>query len=371
MAQGGNSQDLKTVTTDGQGSFAFSDLSTDKTISYVIFIRYQGAQYLSNVITLNNNPTQQVNLTVYEATQSTDKLAIVNATALFQEPKIAQKTITVSEAFSFKNLSTHTYVGVLDDANKGKPNALLFSLPEGAKNINLQRGFIGYTVVQVDRGFATDAALLPGNSEFAFSFDMPYTSSTYDFTYETFLPTVAISFFVPPDIHASSQVLTSQGIVNTGENQRPYNLLRATALPSQKHVDLRLEGLLTDLPSDSATSFNALLIWLILAGIVILATLGVVWFVISSQRPRKSQKANSKKTSANPSQKKRSVPTDQVNQPKPSTAKEREQALLDALLKLDQDYETGKLSKEVYEERRRKTKARLRSILTEKESTLR
>jgi hypothetical protein len=371
MAQGGNSQDLKTATTDEQGTFSFSGLSTDKTISYVIFLRYQGAQYLSDVITLNNNPTQQVNLKVYEATQSTDKIAIVNATALFQEPNITQKTITVSEAFSFTNLNTHAYVGVLDDASKGKPNALLFSLPLGAENINLQKGFTGYNVIQVDRGFATDAALLPGNNEFAFSFDMPYTSSTYDFTYETFLPTVALSFFVPPDIHASSQVLTSQGIVNTGDNQRPYNLLKATGLPSQKHIDLHLEGLLTQLPSDSATSFNPLLIWLIFAGIVILATLGIAWFVIGSHQPRKSKKAKGKKPSANLSQKKGSIPTDKVNQPKPSTIKEREQALLDALLKLDQDYEAGKLSKEAYQERRGKTKARLRAILTEKESSLR
>src|SRR5215470_1659456 len=56
MAQGNNSQDLMTVTTDAQGSFSFSSLSTDKTISYVIFALYQGAQYLSDVITLNNNP---------------------------------------------------------------------------------------------------------------------------------------------------------------------------------------------------------------------------------------------------------------------------------------------------------------------------
>ncbi len=371
MAQGSNAQDLMTVTTDAQGAFSFSNLSTDKTISYAVFARYQGAQYLSDVITLNNNPTPQVNLTVYEATQTTDKLAIINATALFHEPDILQKTVTVSEAFSFKNLDTHTYVGILDAANKSKPNALLFSLPSGAKNINLQKGFTGYNVVQVDRGFATDAALLPGNNDFAFSFDMPYTSSTYDFNYEPFLPTVSLSFFVPPDIHASSHVLTSQGIVNTSDNQRPYNLLKAEGLPAQKNVDLHLEGLLTQLPADTATSFNPLLIWLVLAGIVILATLGVVWFVISSRRPRHAKKASGKKSSANQSQKKSVVAADKVKRPADSAAGEREQALLDALFKLDQEYEAGKLSKEGYEERRRKTKARLRSLLSEKESSIR
>src|SRR5579859_929214 len=64
MAQGNNSQDLVPATTDAQGSFSFSNLSTDKTISYAVFTLYQGAQYLSDIVTLNNNPTQQVNLTV-------------------------------------------------------------------------------------------------------------------------------------------------------------------------------------------------------------------------------------------------------------------------------------------------------------------
>jgi 5-hydroxyisourate hydrolase-like protein (transthyretin family) len=371
MAQGNNSQDLKTLTTDAQGSFSFSNLSTDKTISYAVFTRYQGAQYLSNVLTLNYTAKQQVNVTVYDATQSTGKIAIDNATALFHEPDITNKTVTVSEAFSFTNLDTHSYVGILNAANKGKPNALLFSLPAGAKNINLQKGFTGYNVIQVDHGFATDAALLPGNNDFAFSFDMPYTSSSYDFSYETFLPTVSLSFFVPPDIHASSQILTSQGIVNTSDNNRPYNLLTAKTLPAQKIVDLHLEGLVTQLPADTATSFNPWLIWLIVAGIVVVAAIGIAWFVTSSQRSASAKNAGGKKPSTNQSDKNSATTADKVKKPKPSTAKEREEALLATLLKLDQDYEAGKLSKGAYEEQRGKTKARLRSLLSEKEGAIR
>jgi 5-hydroxyisourate hydrolase-like protein (transthyretin family) len=371
MAQGNNAQDLKTLTTDAQGTFSFPNLSTDKTINYAVFAHYQGAQYLSNVIALNYTPMQQLNLTVYAATQSTSKIAIVNATALLKEPNILTKTITVSEAFSFKNLDIHTYVGVLNAANKSKPNALLFSLPAGAKNINLQKGFTGYNVIQVDHGFATDAALLPGSNDFAFSFDMPYTSSSYDFSYKTFLPTVSLSFFVPPDIHASSHTLTSQGIVNTKDYTRPYNLLNASSLPAQKNVDLHLEGLLTQLPANTATSFDPWLIWLIVGGIVILATLGIAWFVTSLQRSPNAKKASGKTSSTNQSRENDVTTTNKTRKSKPATAKEREQALLDALLKLDQDYEAGKLSKEVYEARRGKTKARLRSMLSEKESSIR
>lgn len=45
---------------------------------------------------------------------------------------------------------------------------------------------------------------------------------------------------------------------------------------------------------------------------------------------------------------------------------DKEQALLQELLDLDKAFEAGKLTKKVYQERRAKTKARLRAIMREK-----
>src|SRR5579875_624513 len=196
MAQGQNAQDFATAKTDAQGNYTFTNLATDKTISYALYINYQGAQYTSDLISLADKPQQQVNLTVYEATSSSAKVAVVDATILMQDPSAHNGIFTVSEVYDFKNLDTHTYVGSLD-ASKGRPNALLFSLPAGARNIKLQAGFDGYQVIQVNSGFATNAALPPGDSEFAFSFDVPYTGTSYNLNYTTLYPTVSLSFLVP------------------------------------------------------------------------------------------------------------------------------------------------------------------------------
>ena len=59
MAEGNNTRDLATATTDAQGTFSFDNLSTDKTISYAVYIRYQGAQYVSDLVTLSRNPSPQ------------------------------------------------------------------------------------------------------------------------------------------------------------------------------------------------------------------------------------------------------------------------------------------------------------------------
>src|ERR1051326_365855 len=72
MAQGNNTHDLATAMTDAQGTFSFDNLSTDKTINYAVYIRYQGAQYVSDLVTLDSNPSPQLNLTVYQATQRTE-----------------------------------------------------------------------------------------------------------------------------------------------------------------------------------------------------------------------------------------------------------------------------------------------------------
>jgi hypothetical protein len=288
---------------------------------------------------------------VYEATASTAKVAVVQTTILLHEPDAQIGMITVSELFFFKNLDTSTYVGSLD-ASHGKPNALLFSLPSGARNVSLSSGFDGYKVIQVDRGFATDAALPPGDSQFAFSFEVPYTASSYDFAYTVMYPTVQLSVMVPPDIHASSSTLTSQGVMTA--DQHPYHLFKASQLLANQEAHLQLEGLPVHKPVNAPSALNTTTVWLIVALLIMLAILVVTWFLLRSyQRKDMKQQPPSRARTATKSS--------------ASTTKDREQTLLQELLELDKAFEAGKLSKAAYHERRAKTKARLRAILHEQE----
>src|SRR2546423_11569079 len=235
MAQGNTATDLASVTTDARGSYAFDNLSTGKTISYALYIRYQGAQYNSALITLNTKPVQQVNLTVYQATTSTANMAIVRATILLHKPDAQKGIIPVSELFIFRNLDLRTYVGSLD-ASKGKPNALRFSLPHTASKVSLGKGFEGYNAIQVDTGFASGAAVPPGDSQFAFTFDMPYSASEYDFDYTAVYPTVLMTFLSPPEIHANSDTLSSQGSITS--DQHTYTLFEGKALLAAMPVNV-------------------------------------------------------------------------------------------------------------------------------------
>lgn len=361
MAQGQNAQDLATAKTDAHGSFSFANLSTDKTISYAVYIRYQGAQYTTDLVSLADKPQQQVNLTVYEATKSSAKVAVVDATMLMQEPGAHSGAFTVSAVYAFKNLDTHAYVGSLN-ASKGPPNALLFSLPQGARNVKLQDGFDGYQVIQVNSGFATDAALPPGDSQFAFSFDVPYTNSSYNLSYTTLYPTVSLNFLAPPDIHVSPRGLTAQGTV-TGNDQHVYQSFKASTLPAHTGVSLTLEGLTMPTSSGQSSSpLNLGNLWLVVGLLIMIAIIFVTAFIYGIQQRLFPGKG-----------KRRSFFSGRRRYQKPASSRQTNRAdeLLHELLELDKRYEAGKMSKSTYQERRARLKARLRALMSDQEAARR
>ncbi|TMD34521.1 MAG: carboxypeptidase regulatory-like domain-containing protein [Chloroflexi bacterium] len=367
MAQGDNARDVSSATTDAHGSFSFADLATGKSISYALYSRYQGAQYTSAIISLDTKPAQQLNLTVYQATKSTANIAIVRATILLRQPDAQKGIIPVSELFIFRNLDSRTYVGSLD-ASKGKPNALRFSLPHTASKVSLGKGFEGYNAIQVDTGFASDAAVPPGDSQFAFTFDMPYSASEYDFDYTAVYPTVLLTFLAPPQMQAGSDILTSQGPITS--DKQTFNLLQAKALLAGKEVHVQLAGLPTPplVPRTPATTTsNPGIPWLVVVLLIMAAILSITGVIYRSMR---RQAALSPKKQAGKARTKQPVQVQRQQKASPvkqgNKTGKSEQALLQELLELDKTYETGKIKKTVYQERRAKLKAQLRALMSEK-----
>ena len=127
-------------------------------------------------------------LSVYDVTHSTASLRILSATALFREPRPANGLIGVAELFTFQNESATAFVGTTDPVD-GQPMGLLrFALPAGATNITLGKGFDGAQAAQVAAGFGANATVPPGQTQFAFVFDLPYTGTSYTFPLKVVYP---------------------------------------------------------------------------------------------------------------------------------------------------------------------------------------
>jgi hypothetical protein len=227
------------------------------------------------------------------------------------------------------------------------PNALRFSLPKNARNVSLKSGFDGYQVIQVDSGFATDAAIPPGMSQFAFSFQAPYTTSSYDFSYMVMYPTVNLSLLVPLNMHASSAGMDSQGPVNA--NQTTFQQFNAKKLLANAQIHVQLDGLPVSQQTVIPQPLNRNSLWLILAVMLMLAIVSVTWLLYRLSRrrapTRRKQTLHISSNKALPSQ------------------NEQQEALLQELLHLDKAYEAGTIKKSVYEQRRTKTKTELRNLM--------
>ncbi|HJT55170.1 MAG TPA: carboxypeptidase-like regulatory domain-containing protein, partial [Ktedonobacteraceae bacterium] len=363
MAQGNNSSDLTKVTTDAQGRYSFSGLNTDKTINYAIYTLYQGAQYVTDLIDLSNKPTQQINLTVYDATTSISNIAVVQASALVGKPDAQNGLLTISESFFFENLGATTYVGSLQ-ATGSKPNALRFSLPPGARKLSLSDGFNGYSAIQVDPGFATDAAIPPGTSQFAFSFQVPYSATSYDFSYTAIYPTVYFSLLLPLDIHATSSGLNSEGPKTT--QQGTFQLLDIKQLTAGNQVHAQLDGLPASKTAPTSTPSNQNYLWIVAGLLLMLAIIAVTSFLYRAthrQSPTRQKRTSSSRAGSH-KQKARSQSTANTTRKKEVASQDRQQALLQELLELDTAYEAGNIKKATYQERRAKTKAELRALMS-------
>lgn len=360
MAEGNSARDLITLTTDAQGNYAFSALESDASVQYAIYTYYQNAQYVSDLIDLSKNANQQVNLTVYDATTSTENIAVVQATILLDKPNSQTGMLSVSEDFFFENLNNTTYVGKLD-ASHGKPNALIFTLPTGAKLLSLGTGFDGYNSIQVDGGFASNAAIPPGTSRFSFSFQVPYSGTSYQFIYKTVYPTVALSLLTPTSILTTPQGLTSKGPTNTQSGT--YAMFQAKTLGANQSVQARLDGLPapSKATSQQASSLNANLLWLVVLLIVLLALVGVGGYLYNTRRHR-ATRGRSNASSAT----RKNAPAAQTTRKSTATPTTRE-ALLQEMLELDKAFEAHKLKKAAYYELRAQLKARLRELMSEQE----
>jgi len=381
VAQGNNSKDAQTTITDAGGNYSFSSLSNDKTLTYAVYIRYQNANYSSDSLSLVNQPEQKVDLTVYDATTDSSKMAVIESTLLVKQVDSQRHVLNVSAIFAFKNLDGRAFVGSLD-ATQGRPKALFFPLPAGARAISLQKGLIGYRAIQAGNGFATDAMVPPGDSEFSYGFEVPYTGTSFNYDYKAIYPTLGVSLLVPTQYHVSSPDITPKGVVNNAD--RPYNLYTAANLPPERQVVMKIEGLpqapesVTGTGTGTSSGLNS--IWVIVLIIVLVGLVILLWNIVRIVRVKmglepeegKRDKARGRGSKHATAEKKATSRAQHEDEEAHSSSQEkRRKALMEELLELDKEYEAGKISKSAYQEKRNKTKALLRTIMREQEATRR
>jgi hypothetical protein len=155
-------------------------------------------------------------------------------------------------------------------------------------------------------------------------------------------------------------------VVNAGDDQGTYHAFVASTLLPQQQFNLTIDGLvLPPAPAASVSSLNPVVIWIIVTVVVMLIIVALSWYLTSSRR-RQSRVA--RVTSAGGSIKAKAGGTNVKKKAAVDTSADRREQLLQEMLRLDRAFEEGKMSKATYEERRSKAKARLRTVISERET---
>ncbi len=355
----GQARDLATTTTDGQGRFSFGGLAADNATIYAVYTRFQGGLYASGPITLATASNQQAMVTAYDATTSDANLRITNVVTLIRQPRPTVGLIGVGEFVTFHNSGTTAFVGGTAPAN-GLPMGLLrFALPSGATNLTPGVGFIGSQVIQVDTGFGATATVPPGDSEFAFAFDMSYASTQALVSYKAEYPSAQVAVLAPPTMLVEARDFSARGITDAFGSR--YQVFWAASVRANASATLRL----WDLPTAGEPSnldFRALLALVAVLALLIVGLLLRYLKRGNLAAPSRLVALENAAISANAPARQRTAAAGRA-----AGRQTEHQALLRELLTLERARAAGTLDQATYRQREAETRAALRALLAEED----
>ncbi|MGE3909750.1 MAG: hypothetical protein AB7K36_10375 [Chloroflexota bacterium] len=330
--------DERRVRTDGAGRFRVEDLATGPEMLYFPIIDYQRAAYFPDRPVLFQTPDPvNVEITIYEATASSENLSFERLNMLVMD--VTPTAMTVMEMGAVVNNSDRTLAA--DPETTGSARTLRFALPPGAIQITGQAGLPTDSLESTPDGFATTDAVKPGRREIAFSYQLPYQSSSVDFGRTFTLPVGTFTVYLPDEsIQLVGPGLTTNGTAELGG--RTFRQYSIQNVQPGTAVRFRLSGL----PAPFFGTARELGFAVAAAASVALMTL-----LLLSLRRRRSMQAAEQETEE--------LAADAADT---SAAITERQALIRAVADLDERFAAGGLDEETYRTRREEQKARLMSL---------
>lgn len=321
--------------TQADGSYAFPQVERVNGQFLVVSAVYQEMQFFSDVVPVADLPQDEavsLPVTVYDATTDISALVVERAHLFlnFENPGVLQ----VVEMLNIRN--PHPLIVA---AKEGQA-LLQYKLPPGASNLQFQDGKVGERFLQTADGFGDTASIPPAPNPFQllFSYELPYEN--YKTTLQIAIPMPVQSLLVASPV--SGVRLKSGQLTDAGQRDvqgMQVQLYQAGELAANQPLEIAISGW----PSSGAGilpgSTGGLLFG---AGIFALAAAVAGVYLFRYQRARQFAEAAAEGS---------------------AVEEDTPEALLDAILALEDRYRAGELSEEAFHERRAGLKARLQGIL--------
>jgi hypothetical protein len=317
--QGTSETGSQTATTDQDGNFAFSGLSTDNSYVYQIEITYQDVNYYSQPLQFGTGETvKSADINVYDTTTSDDAVSVGISYVIISRQ---DDNLAVLEYYLFADNSDRAYIGTLVSDSAQQRQTLQFVLPPDATDLQFVLGLSDSTVIRNGNDFTDTGAVTPDGRELSYSYLIPIKSDKQVLNWTSNYNVMRFDLLSKDNsIHVTSDKLTEQEpLTISGQS---YNDYASQNLPRGGTIAIALSGL------TGSSGFNAL-DW---AWLAVIPLAGLAFFLIRRRR---------------------SIPAGAEND---------KQRLLDEIAALDDSYDNGEIDEEDYRKLRKQKKEHLLSL---------
>ena len=328
----------QTMTIQEDQKFAFEAVEMVPERAFLVTTEYNGSTYGSDIgVAQGEEKRIDLPVLIYETTTDASVLRVDRLHLFFEF--IDPKRLRVIELYIMSNPGDKALVAEAE----GQP-VVSFTLPEGASNLEFQEGALGDRYVQTADGFADTVSVRPGagSYEVMFAYEMPYNRKL-DLVRPVNMPVDAVVILIPEDgIKVKGDKLVDEG---TRDMQGAlYHLYNGGSLKTGEQLSMTITGRPAGgSPTLLAGSSTSLVVGLGSFGAALI--LAGIWLYRRSRR-------------AEPE-----IEAEDPQAPEGDLELDSAETVMDAILTLDDLYQSGELPEEAYQQRRAELKARLQALL--------
>ncbi len=324
----------ETTTLEEDGSFLFPQVETSIGRVFLATVDFEGTTYGSDIATVEvQGQAIELPIQVYETTTDTSILFADRMHIFFE--LLDEQTVRVVELYIVSNPSNQTVVAAEDGEA-----VLRFRIPAEASNLQFQDDSLGGRYVKTEDGFGDTIPVRPGmgNYQVLFSYEMPYQRSL-ELVRPMTMPVDAVVILVPED----SVKIKGEKIQDAGVRDMQgvsYHMYSGGSLDADDELRLAVSG--RSMTGANLSSSSSLVIGIAAFGAVLIVAGVWLW------RRRAGDEEE--------------LEDEQLEDAEVSAPQSAE-AVMDAILVLDDLYQEGQLPEEAYRKRREELKVQLRELL--------
>lgn len=335
-------KEKETTKAGSDGSYSFTGVATNGAVGFLVSVKYLDVDYYSEPLEFTKDATSKtVDLNVYETTTNGDKISVDKAHVLID---ITEGTLGVMELRVVNNTGDRTFIGDKAVTQDGKKATLKLPVPAGAQNIQFRQGVVGSDVVQTDGGMVDTGPVPPGTKELVVAYDLPHDSSDFVFSRPMAYDTKSVDVFVL-DVGAKVTADQLRSVEPVQADTTRYLHLTGGPLKASDTLTMKLTGL-------NKGGIQDTIVWVAVgAGIVIVGLAGSFFFLRRRGDLQQAYATNVPGAASAPAE----------DSGRAALENERKQLLVE-LADLDDRFEAGEISEELYQTDRSAMKQKLTEI---------